>query len=526
MLKFIESNKDIVVHALNTPIFLKRAKNNGGMVKDTALSVTNALNRVLDWIKLNSNVENDISDYDYVVSKIVIWAQALQDDVIYENVYEIIETEMNGSEKYNKYTAKRKYYNEVMRNLVFDDRFISIIERYTKENSVDNVDDSVVQDARLAPYDVFTACMLFTYTKLYYIAYLTIMDAGEYTSIVSASLFGEGEEKGLADILSEISILHHYPHYIGQVDKKFIDRYVFRYISPYIETKLKTDSVIVDKISVAGVNSVYIHQKVVSEMLTLLHRIVPSGELESSTDSKDDYCREEHDPSDRKFYFKRITRYLSESITRIMENVIRNFKPKYSMKNDTGENGEKDQYDLAVYENKENAEYIEMLKDEMVKDAVASISFGTLTIGNGLNISKHDLGKFMISIYMNIRYGVSDPVNYLTPTEYKSLILHIFDLLSEHEGMYDDLRMALLGRPHTGINNTVVSIEDFDEYGYNGIPPFLSSNLKKSLNILSDLVKKRYITEVVFSNEIINSTSQIKTDLIRFLVNANDVFGW
>lgn len=527
MIKFIESNKDIILHVMSTPIILRRAKSNGGMVKDTALSVTNSLNRIVDWVKYNSvEVENEITDYDYLVSKLVMWAQALQADVISENVYKLIDEEMDGDKKYNKYTAKRKYYTSVMKDLVFDSRILNIIERYTKENSVDNVNEISNQEARLAPYDVFTACMLFSYTKLLYIGYLTIMDAGEYTSIVSPLLFGEGEERGLADIISDVVIMKHYSSYIGMVDKKFIDRYVFKYISPYIETKIKTDSVIVDKISVAGVNAVYIHQKVVSEMLTLFHRIVPAEEVETAAGSKDDYCREDGmNPSDRKFYFKRITKYLSTSIGRIMDNVIQNFKPKYSMKNESGENGEKDKYDLAVYENKENAEYIQMVKDEIVKDAIASISHGTLRLGDNMSVSKHDLGKFVVSIYMNIRYGINEPVNYLTPSEYKSLILEVFDVLSNYGDEYNELRMAIIGRPHTGINNTTVDLEDFEEYGYDSVPPFLAVNLKKSLNILSDLVKRRYITDICLdSGQRFTHTASVKSDLIKFLVNADEIF--
>ena len=525
--KFKKKKKQIIVYIGNAQLVLKRAKNNGGMVRDTAISITKALNRVLDWVEQNDNTPNgsEISDYYYLCSKLIIWASALNENTIKNKVCEIIKHELTeDGEVYNAYSAKQKYFTDVMDTFVKDARVIDIIDNYTYHNSVDNIEDNNNQEARLSSYDVYTLSMLFTFTRLYYVAYLTVMDVGEYTSMISKSLLGDADTDGLADLLSQHTIVHHYPKYLGASEKKFVDRFIYQYLSPYIDNKSKSDATILEKFSIAGINKYYVYQKVISEMFSGLHRIVGSEEINSASDNKDDYDADlGMNPSDRKFYFKKITRYLSESLNRILNNVIGNFKPSYSMKVEGSDmNAEKDVFDAHVNENKENAEYVYMIKDDLVKDAIAGIRSSTLKIGESVTITRHILGKFVISVYLNYRYGIAEPVNFLTLKEYRACILFIYDKLGED---YNDLRLALLGKIYSGINNACVELKDFKKLGYDDVPPFLAQNIHKSLNTLTNLVKSRYLTEITFQDKTSSFSSDVKNDLLRFLCNVDEIFG-
>lgn len=528
--KFVEHDKNIIVFVGGDKRILRRSKNNGGMVKDTAISITSALNRMLKWVELNSDmVEDGHTDSEYLDTKIMLWTAALDEYTIKRNVHTRMHFEkMPDGSAVDVYTATRDYFNKVMDDFLRDDRVISIIDRYTKANSVDNIEDNSHQDARLASYDIYILSILFTITRFYYIGYLTVMHVGEYLSVISKSLLGEGssneneeERVGLADIISAYVIRKHYPQYLGAGEIKFVDRFIYKYIPPYVDKKSKTDSVILEKFAIAGVNKYSVYHKLMIEMMSGLHRIVASPEDRNADSNKDNFDFDMEDPSSRKFYFKKTTKYLSESLNRILNNVICNFKPTYSMKTESSDmSAEKDAFDAHVNENKENAHYVSSIKDDIVRDAIAGIDTTSLVIGKTVNISRHQLGKFIISIYLNYRYGIAEPVNYLTIREYRALILLVYSKINAD---YPELSKALLGKIFTGVNNISVDLSDFDKLG--GIPAFIMPNVQKSLNILSSLVKSRYLTEFTYGNRISSVTSEVKDDLLKFLCNVDNIFG-
>lgn len=525
--KFVEHDKSIIVFAGSHKYILRRSKNNGGMVKDTAISITSALNRMLKWVELNSSkVEDAHNDYEYLCTKIMMWASSLDEYAIKKNVHERMQFgKMPDGSAVDVYTATRDYFTSVMDRFLKNPRIISIIDRYTKANSVDNIENNSHQDARLASYDIYILSILFTITRFYYIGYLTVMHAGEYLSVISKSLLGEGSESeddiGLADIISTYVIRTHYPQYLGAGEIKFVDRFIYKYIPPYVDKKSKTDSVILEKFAIAGVNKYSVYHKLMIEMISGLHRIVASPEDKNSDSNKDNFDPDIEDPSSRKFYFKKTTKYLSESLNRILNNVICNFKPTYSMKTESSDmSAEKDAFDAHVNENKENAHYVSSIKDDIVRDAIAGIDTSSLVIGKTVNISRHQLGKFIISIYLNYRYGIAEPVNYFTIKEYRALILLIYSKINVD---YPELSKALLGKIFTGVNNVSVEISDFDKLG--GMPAFIMPNVQKSLNILSSLVKSRYLTEFTYGNRVSSVTSEVKDDLLKFLCNVDKIFG-
>lgn len=527
--KFIERDKNIIFHVLNKSNTLKRAKSNGGMTAPTAVSVVNALNRVLDWVKLNPpmNEDENDTDYNYLVSKLFYLVMSLDQDTIKRRVVELIEfgIDRNGN-KYNSFSAKKKYLTEVLDRFAKDERVISIIDRYTFANKVDNIQETTNREARLSSFDLYTFSLLFTFSRVYYISYLTVMDAGDYVSMISDSLFGTEDTRGLADMLFSHTIITHYKDYIGLIDRNFIDRFIYQYMAPYIDNKMVTDKGAVDKFGIAGINQFSLYQKCIQEMFSGLHRITASLEKGNEGDDKDDYDTSDPnaDPSDRKFYFKKIAKYLFQTLTRILTNTLRNFKPGYSMRVEGGDlDAEKDVFDSHVNENKENYEYVNKIKDDLFKDALAGIRNDTLKISENTAITKHNLGKFIISIYMNLRYGIAEPVNVLSLSEYKAIIFYLFDRLED----YPNLRMGLIGKVYSGINNASVDLKDFEKAGAKGIPAFIAPNVNKSLNILTNLVKTRYYTEIqINKTKSLSKTYDIKDDLIRFLMNVHEVFNY
>ena len=64
--KFIEKDKNIIFHIGNNSLNFKRAKTSGGMTMATAVSIVNAINRMITWVKQNPPMYEDPNDTDYI----------------------------------------------------------------------------------------------------------------------------------------------------------------------------------------------------------------------------------------------------------------------------------------------------------------------------------------------------------------------------------------------------------------------------------------------------------------------------
>lgn len=537
--KFIEKDKNIIFHIGNNSLNFKRAKTGGGMTISTAISIVNALNRMITWVKQNPPMyedEND-TDYMYLVSKIFTLVMSLQHNTIQKKVSFIIEFQKTPEGKeWNAVAARKHYFTETLNAFAKDERLLDIIDRYTYNIAVDNIQDGDIQDARLTSFDIYTFSVLFTFSRIFYISYLTIMDNGDYVSQVSDTLFGRAEiegDEGLIDIIYQNTVRKHYSEYIGSLDRKFKDRFIYQYLAPYIDNKLSTDKTIIEKFSVVGVNKYSLYQKVVYEMFNGIHRIVPSlpqdvvnytEDGEKKNEEKDNFDPDDKSmkPEDRQFYFMKIAKYLSSTLNKILINVVRNFKPPYSMRSEGADlNAEKETFDARINENKENYAYLVDIKEEAVREALSLIKSDTLIMAQSVNIYKHNLGKLMISLYLNVRYAISEPVNILTMNEYRTLILHIFDLIVAR---FPKLATGLLGKIYSSVNNAQVTLDDFKKYGEDKIPVYISANIDGSLNALTHIVGSKYLYSIRIDKMVKSSEVIIRDELLEFLTVATEFF--
>lgn len=537
--KFIEKDKNIIFHIGNNSLNFKRAKTSGGMTMATAVSIVNAINRMITWVKQNPPMYEDPNDTDYMylISKLFTLVTSLQHNTIQKKVSFIIEFQRTPEgEEWNAVAAKKHYFTETLNAFAKDERILDIVDRYTYNIAVDNIQDGDIQDARLTSFDIYTFSVLFTFSRIFYISYLTVMDNGDYVSQVSDALFGRTnieDDEGLIDVIYQNTVRKHYSEYIGSLDRKFKDRFVYQYLAPYIDNKLNTDKTIIEKFSVVGVNKYSLYQKVVYEMFNGIHRIVPSLPQdvvnytetgEKKNEEKDDFDPDDETmkPEDRKFYFMKIAKYLSSTLNNILVNVIRNFKPPYSMKSEGADLGaEKDVFDARINENKENYSYLVDIKEEAVKEALSLIKSDTLIMAQSVNIYKHNLGKLMISLYLNIRYAISEPVNILTMNEYRTLILHIFDLIVED---FPKLAMGLLGKIYSSVNNAQVTLDDFKKYGEDKIPVYISANIDGALNALTHIVSNKYLYAIRIDKLVKSSEVVVRDELLEFLTVATNYF--
>ena len=542
--KFLENGKDIIFHIGNTPLRFKRARSNGGMTSPTAVSVVNALNRMLTWVKQNRapyESETD-TDYRYIIGHLFELAKSLQTDTIQKRCSYMLENskELYG-EKLSAHAVKKKYFTNVLNRFAKDERIIDIIDRYTHAVAVDNIQGGDQEEARLASYDIYTFSMLFTFSRIFYISYLTVMDAGDYVSMISDVIFdtSQGMEEfpnGLSDIILRNTIMKYYPESIGAIRKNFFDKVAFDYLSPYIDSKKLSDKTIIDKFGIVGVNMPYLYQKVIYEMFNGIHRIVPSLSIEAQkasrlarkddedkNDERDDFdVDSDMDPAERKFYFMKIAKYLSATLNQILQNTLTNFKPSYSMRVEGADlNAEKDVFDARINENKENYEYMISIRDEAVKEAVSLTDNGTIAMSKNFHIQKHNLGKFLISLYLNMRYSISEPVNIMTMSDYKAMVIHIFDLIHKD---YENLALALFGKVYSSVNNAQVTLADFG----GTIPTFIAANVDGCLSSITHIVEKKYLYElkVKVGNTMQNKSKpvEIRDEFIDFLSNAHKYF--
>ena len=172
-----------------------------------------------------------------------------------------------------------------------------------------------------------------------------------------------------------------------------------------------------------------------------------------------------------------------------------------------------------IYE-KEIAEELSISKTP-VKEALSLIKSDTLIMAQSVNIYKHNLGKLMISLYLNIRYAISEPVNVLTMNEYRTLILHIFDLIVER---FPKLAMGLLGKIYSSVNNAQVTLDDFKKFGEDKIPVYISANIDGSLNALTHIVEKKYLYSIRIDKMYKSSEVIVRDELLEFLTVATEFF--
>lgn len=516
--KFLVEKKNINFSYLNNDNKFVRTASIGGMTIPTAIPVCKNLNRFLTWVDLNPIMGEDPNDrdIDYICMKIMTLAKNLHVEKINTIAAQLVLMQ----EVDSAIAAKKNYFTVQLDDFAKDMRVLRIIDNYVKHNIVDNMETNDKSNkAELSSYELYTMCMMFMYSRFYYIAYLTVMDNGKYFDMTSPSLFGFGDNKGLVDIVFDHTISKHYPSNIGLLGNSFLDRLITKFIGPYVDARVST-SKLLDKFSIMGVNSFSIYKEVCTEIFSGLHRVFPA------TVDKDDNSEEEHkdtfeegdDPSDRKYFLLKVTKYMTNSLKRIMDNCTSNIKPKFSVRAESvDDSAEKDVFDASINENKEGYKYIQNLKKSIFVDALSRIDKGTLALFDNTQISRHGLNKFILSIYCDIKYNTSEPINYLTYEEYKVMLMHAFTLM----GDYPELRMAIMGKIYTRINGIDITLNDFD----NEVPPYLSNNINKGLKILNGYIKTQYRCDITLDGTKHGSFHSVKDDLIAFLKNMHKVFG-
>lgn len=522
--KFVVKDKSVIYYIIgNMKTKLCRTRNAAGMTKDTATAVCASLNRMLDWVYEHGSVSNVIyeaSDNRYLRFKLLELARSLDLRVIEQKVSESLEN----NEYENSFDAKRNYFTHCMDRFAKDTRIIKIIDSYTYANCVINTeDDNGNNRANLENYDIYTICMLITFARIYNICYLTVMEIGDYMSVTSDSIIGNPaiEEEGLADILHTYVIKNRFPEKLGMMGESFIDKIVFNFMGSQVEKKLMNSSTLMDKFGIIGVDKFSIYLRTTIELLGGLHRISPSNDIGVGGEDKDNYDGDE-DPSSRKFYFKKVCKYLQNSLQRILNNNISNVNTKFQVKTENPDsNIEKESFDAYVNDNREMLDYLLEMKKSIYVDALSSIKSETLNVFDSCRIYKHDLNKFFISIYINTRYGISDITDLLSNHEFKMIILHVFDLLKD----YPNLRYSLIGQVYMQKNSVNVTLKDFEEDGSICLPPFLCNNVNRSLKILTNYSRNQYRSEIVINGSPSVRFHTIKAELIECMKHIHEIFG-
>ena len=169
----------------------------------------------------------------------------------------------------------------------------------------------------------------------------------------------------------------------------------------------------------------------------------------------------------------------------------------------------------------EGKSIIKSIRDEAVKEAVSLTDNGTIAMSRNFHIQKHNLGKFLISLYLNMRYSISEPVNIMTMSDYKAMVIHIFDLIHKD---YENLALALFGKVYSSVNNAQVTLADFG----GSIPTFIAANVDGCLSSITHIVEKKYLYElkVKVGNTMQNKSKpvEIRDEFIDFLSNAHKYF--
>lgn len=517
-MKFISDGKNIIFSYINKRYVFAKTASSGGMTLPIAVSVCANLNRFLAWVEQNPPMgesEND-KDIDYFCAKLVNLADSLHLNRIKSIVAELILL----GEFPDSVSAKRAYFVTQMDEFAKDTRMIGIVDRYTHANLVDNMKETdKTKASSLTNYELYTMCMMFTFSRIYFISYLTVMSDGDYFEMSSASICGSIDNKGLLDMLFDHTITVRYPNNIGLLGQSFMDRIIIRYISSFIDNKVKT-SKLLSKFAIMGINNFSIYTRVCTEIFGGLHRVFPKevDVAEGEEEIKRDNFQDGDDPSNRKYFLLGITKYIGDTLTSILKNTIDNVKPKYSIRVEgSDDNAEKDVFDSSIHENKEAYKFALKIKRSIFTRALSNIDSGTLELFDEVHVSKHILGKFILSFYMDIAYNTSEPLSYLTYEEYKVVAMHAYTLMED----YPELRMALMGKMFTRQNNVEVTIKDFP----NGIPHYMANNANKCIKILNNLVKTQYRTEIKIHDKIHINVYSIKDELLRFLENVHEVFG-
>ena len=516
--KFMVERKNINFSYLNNDNRFIRTASIGGMTIPTAIPLCNNLNRFLTWVDLNPALGEDPNDrdIDYICMKIMNLSKNLHTEKINSVVAQLVLMQ----EVDSAIAAKKNYFTVQLDDFSKDRRVLKIIDNYISHNIVDNMEVSNKSNkAELSSYELYTMCIMFMYSKIYYIAYLTVMDSGKYFDMVSPSLFGFGDNKGLLDVVFDYTIATHYPANIGLLGGSFLDRLITKFIGPYVDSKVNT-SKLLDKFSVMGVNSFSVYKEVCTEIFSGLHRVFPAIVVKSDDVEEEhkDTFKDGDNPSDRKYFLLKVTGYMTNTLRSVMDNCIGNIKPKFSVRVESADDSaEKDVFDASINENKEGYKYIQNLKKSIFVDALSRIDKGTLVLFENTQITRHGLNKFILSIYCDIKYNTSEPINYLTYEEYKVMLMHAFTLM----GDYPELRMAIMGKIYTRINGVDIRINDFG----GDIPPYLSNNINKGIKILNGYIKSQYRCDITVEGVKQGSVHSIKDDLIRFLKNMHTVFG-
>jgi len=522
--KFVVIDKSTIFYIMgHLKVPLKRTRNAAGMAEQTARAVCSSLNRLLDWVDMHGKVglaSNEASDSDYLKFKLLTLTQSLNLQVIESTVTKSIEAQLYD----NRFDAKRSYFTLMMDSFAKDNRIISIIDRYTFNNVVINTEcDTKQNKANLADHDLYAICMMITFARIYNLCYLTVMDIGDYMSVTSSSIVGDDRlgTTGLADIIFKYVIRNRYSENIGLYNDSFIDRIVFNFMKPHVEKKLVKDAPLMDRFGAIGVDRFSVYMRATTELLGGLHRISPAYDVGVESPDKDNYDGEE-DPSSRKFYFKKVCKYLQDSLKRILNNNISNINPKFQIKSEGADDTiEKESFDSYVNDNREQYTYMMNIKKLIYMDALASVKSETLYVFDKQTIYRHDLNKFLISLYMDIRYHNSEASNLLNYAELKAIVLHIFDLLKG----YDELRYSIVGQVHSQKNSINITIADFKENGTYHIPTFMCNNIQKSMKLLTSYARNQYRSEIIINGKPSVSEHAIKAELISFIKNAHTIFG-